>query len=488
MSHNVTRTVDVAIIGAGSAGLSARREVIKQNKSYVVIDDGPLGTTCARVGCMPSKVLIQVAKDYHRRHAFDAQGIHGGEALSIDRREAMAHVRGLRDYFTGFVKDGIGSWSETHLIRARAKFLDGNTLQAGSEIIRAGKIIIATGSSPILPGPWREYAKDLVTTDQFFELDTLPEKMAVIGLGVIGIELGQAISRLGVDVVGISLDKSIGGLSHPDLQDYAVKTFENEMKLVFGAADIIGRGPDGGVLVSAGGDTYAVDKVLLSLGRAPNLGSLGLDDIGLINPPEKRIPDFATNTMRVTGTDIYIAGDVNGDRPLLHEAADEGRIAGFNAARDEDTCFQRRMPLAVTFSDPEIAIVGETYRSLNERGADFVTGEVSFEGQGRARIMSKNKGHVHIYADRQTGKILGTEMISPSADHFAHLFALIITTGLTVRDVLSLPFYHPVLEEGLRTAFRDAATKLETPPGDMELLYCAEPPVGACPDVNLTDA
>lgn len=487
MSQTPIREVDVAIIGAGTSGLSARREVIKQNKSYVVIDDGPLGTTCARVGCMPSKVLIQVAKDFHRRHKLKEQGIHGAEHLTIDRVEAMAHVRGLRDYFTGFVKEGVGQWANNNLIRKRAKFVDEHTLDLGDETIKAGKTIIATGSTPIIPGPWREFSDYLVTTDEFFELEKLPNKMAVIGLGVIGIELGQALSRLGIEVIGVSLDKSIGGLSHPILQDYAADTFSEEMRLVFASANLKGKGPNGGLIVEAGGEEHEVDKVLLSLGRSPNLTGMGLEDLGLIDLPEKRIPDFDTSTMRIRGTDIYIVGDVNSFRPLLHEAADEGRMAGFNAARDDDTCFRRRMNLGVTFSDPEIAFIGENFKALTDRGADFVIGEVSFEGQGRATVMRKNKGLLYVYVERRSGLVLGAEMIAPGSEHFAHLFSLILTMKMNIHDVLAQPYYHPVLEEGLRTAFRDAASKVDTPPRDIEILYCAEPPVGACPDVNKTD-
>ena len=123
-----TRKVEVAIIGAGTAGLSARREVAKLTNDYVVIDDGELGTTCARVGCMPSKALIQAANDFHHRHKLEAYGVSGVEGLAIDRDAAMGHMRGLRDHFVGFVKRGIAEWSDTHLIRRRAKFASPNLL------------------------------------------------------------------------------------------------------------------------------------------------------------------------------------------------------------------------------------------------------------------------------------------------------------------------------------------------------------------------
>jgi glutaredoxin len=188
----IVKKVDVAIIGAGTAGLSARREVEKITNSYVVIDDGPLGTTCARVGCMPSKVLIQVADDFHRRGKLSEEGILGGEKLTVDSKQVMKHVRKLRDRFVRSVLQGHESWRAEHLIRGRATFTSKNTLKVGEETIEAKSIIIGSGSRPIIPPAWQKYKKYLIDTDQFFELEDLPKEIGLVGLGVIGIELGSS--------------------------------------------------------------------------------------------------------------------------------------------------------------------------------------------------------------------------------------------------------------------------------------------------------
>jgi dihydrolipoamide dehydrogenase len=157
---------------------------------------------------------------------------------------------------------------------------------------------------------------------------------------------------------------------------------------------------------------------------------------------------------------IFLAGDASDYRPLLHEAADEGRIAGHNAARYPDVrAFTRRTPLAAVFSDPQIGVVGKGYRELDP---DTVTiGEVSYDDQGRSRVMGKNKGHVRIYAENERGALLGAEMLGPSVEHTAHLLAWAVQQDLTVDSVLRMPFYHPVVEEGIRTALRDLAAKLK---------------------------
>lgn len=471
------KKVDVAIIGAGTAGLSARREVRKETQNYVVIDDGPLGTTCARVGCMPSKVLIQVANDFHRRHKLAEQGILGGDTLTIDHRQVMKHVRKLRDRFVRSVHGGMEDWQGTHLIRKRAKFVNENTLDLGDEKIQAKSIIIGTGSKPIIPQPWQKYADFFIDTDGFFELETLPKKVAVIGLGVIGIELGQALSRLGVEVIGLSRGKSIGGLSDPDIQNHMAELVANEFQVSFDGAEVVGTEGDQ-LVVKAGDQTWKVDKALVTVGRTPSLKNLGLENLNL-ELDQQGIPRYSSTTLQIPGTRIFVAGDANGQRNLLHEAADEGRIAGYNAVREEAQCFRKRELLAITFSDPNIAIVGKSYSELQRDKTDYVTGEVSFKGFGRAIVMLKEKGMIKVYADRKTGKLLGAEMAAPGGEHMAHLLAWIINLGLNVHDVLSLPFYHPVLEEGLRKAFRDVAAQVEAEPPLMEVFRCQDPPAGS---------
>ncbi len=469
------REVDVAIIGAGTAGLSARREVAEATDNYVVIDDGILGTTCARVGCMPSKVLIQVANDYHRRHALAEQGIGGGDKLTVDPAAVMQHVRKLRDRFVRGVMSGFENWSDK-LIRKRARFVDLHTLDLDGERIKAHKIVIATGSSPIIPNPWKKVESRLIDTDAFFERETLPKRVAVIGLGVIGLELGQAVARLGCDVTAVTLDKAFGGLSDPDLRNYVASAFAKEFTLHIDAVDTLSESDDELVVKLKSGHEFRADAALVTVGRRPNLSSLGIEALGI--PTERGAPSFDGGTFRVDGTPWYLVGDVNGTRPLLHEAADEGRIAGYNAVHPSDQCFKRRTNIAITFCDPNIAMVGESHHQLTERGADFVTGTVSFEGQGRAIVKLHELGQLHVYAERSSGRLLGAELFAPHGEHLAHLLAWAISAGLTARDALSLPFYHPVLEEGLRTALRKAARLTDTDQGALEVLRCADPPVG----------
>jgi len=451
---------DVAIIGAGTSGLSARREVEKVTDNYVVVDGGTLGTTCARVGCMPSKVLIQVAHDFHRREVLAQEGIHGGEKLTVDQQGVMKHVRALRDRFVRGVMSGFEEWKESHFIGKYAQFIDRNTLDLGDEKIQADKIIIATGSKPIFPEAWKPFSSYFMDTDVFFEQETLPEKIAVLGLGVIGIELGQSLHRLGFNVTGVGRRDGIGGLSDPVVKEYARNKFAEEMNISFGGVQSLGEA-DGQIILKMESHEVRADKVLLAMGRRPNLKNLGLENLD-INVNNSGVPDYNRKTFQVGDLPIFIAGDVTGENGILHEAADEGRIAGFNAVHSPEQ-FTTRTPLAITFSAPNICVAGLSYDDVTAREGEFAVGEVSFEGQGRSIVMLEEIGHLRVYGCKETGALLGAEMFAPHGEHLAHLVAWAVAMKLTVTQTLALPFYHPVVEEGLRTALRDLDSKLNNP-------------------------
>lgn len=460
----MSREVDVAILGSGSAGLNALGQVKKAGKRFVMINGGEFGTTCARVGCMPSKALIQIAEDFHRRGIFKRHAIAGGETLTLDREAAMEHVRDLRDTFVDRVtSNSTDKMPEQVLIHGYARFLDRHTLEVNGETIKAGKIVIATGSRPIVPAAWKAFADKIITTDEFFELEHLPESAAVVGLGVIGLEIGQALARMGVAVTGIELSDTVSGIQDPVLQQVAIDVIGKEFPLWFGKpAELRAEGNQ--LRVTAGEHSVLVDKVIATLGRTPNVADLNLAAIG-IDCDERGVPRFNANTMQIGESPLFIAGDVNNRRPILHEAGDDGKIAGYNAARDTVTAFRRKTPLAITFCDPGIASIGASWDELDpERTA---VGEMKMAPVGRALIMAKNKGIIRVYADKATGVILGAALMAPKAENLAHLICWAIEKQQTVYDLLRMPFYHPVIEEALQAALYDLEDKVE-----------AEPPAG----------
>jgi len=455
---------DVAVIGAGTAGLAAYRAAKTAGRQAVIIEAGPYGTTCARVGCMPSKLLIAAADAAHGREKWDAFGLRLEGTFRADGPAVMARVRRERDRFVGFVLEGVERIPERDRLAGHARFIGPHTLVVDDHMeVRFHSAVIATGSSPSVPPPLRAAGDRLVVNDDIFEWQDLPRSVAVFGPGVIGLELGQSLHRLGVSVHMFGLGGLVGPFTDPAIRDYAARTFAAEFPLEADARNIALQRIEEGVRVrwtAPDGKTHEiiVDKVIAATGRAPNVGSLGLQATG-IALDARGVPVFDPLTLRCGAGNLFIAGDANNVLPLLHEAADEGRIAGENAARSPDVRpGQRRTPLGIVFSDPQLATVGARFADLDP--ATIVVGEVSFEDQGRSRVMLRNRGLLHVYADVRDGRVLGAELVGPDAEHLAHLLAWGIQSGMTVQRMLEMPFYHPVVEEGLRTALREAAAKL----------------------------
>ena len=456
--------VDVAVIGAGSAGLPAFRAAHMHTENVVLVEGGIYGTTCARVGCMPSKLLIAAAEAAHSIENASKFGVYSSKPI-INGQDVMRRVRSERDRFVGFVLESVENIDPKHNYRGHARFLDDHTIQLEDKIIEAKSVVIATGSSPKLMPMFDGLGERLVVNDDIFDWETLPESVAVFGPGVIGLELGQALHRLGVRIRIFGLSGSLKPLSDMGIKSYAENLFKEEFPLDT-KAKIQGLELENGqVKISFVDPNNGEEKeelfdfLLAATGRSPNVNDLGLENTEL-ELDSLGVPLYNSATMQCGNSSIFIAGDVNNDFPLLHEAADEGQIAGDNAGRFPDIkAGLRRSPVTVVFCDPQIAIVGYSWSEL-EGNENVVTGKVSFEGQGRSRIILKNKGLMHIYADRNSGLFLGSEFIGPHAEHLAHLMSWAHQQKMTIQQMLEMPFYHPVIEEGLRTALRDAKSKL----------------------------
>ena len=463
-SAKITRKVDVAIIGAGSAGLPAFRAAQKHTDSVVLIEGGIYGTTCARVGCMPSKLLIAAAEAAHSVEAAKGFGVHSSKPV-INGEEVMGRVRRERDRFVGFVLEGVENIAEKHHIRNHATFIDDHTLQVGNSIIEAKTVVIATGSSPTVMPKFAELGDRLIVNDDIFNWETLPESVAVFGPGVIGLELGQALHRLGVRIRLFGRSGSLKPLSDKAIRDYAIKVFQAEFSLDVKANVIEMKREEDHVKIQFVDREDGVEKtekfdyVLAATGRTPNVKSLCLENTSL-ELDSRGVPIFDPTTLQCGDSSIFIAGDVNNDLPLLHEAADEGFIAGNNAGGfPEIEPGLRRSLLSIVFCDPQIALVGQAWREL-EGQENVVVGKISFEGQGRSRVMLKNRGLMHLYADKSSGHFLGSEFIGPQAEHLAHLLSWAHQQQMTIPQMLEMPFYHPVIEEGLRTGLKDVNEQL----------------------------
>ncbi|SHE28490.1 dihydrolipoamide dehydrogenase [Modicisalibacter ilicicola DSM 19980] len=470
------RNVDIAIIGAGTAGLGAYNAAREYTDSVVLIEGGPHGTTCARVGCMPSKLLIAAADAAHHARHTTPFGIRIEGDVQIDGRAVLERVRRERDRFVAGVLQSVEGIPAGDKLKGHARFEAPRSLRVDDHTrVTAERIVIATGSRATYPDFLRAAGDRLVINDDVFEWESLPESVAVFGPGVIGLELAQALHRLGVRLRVFGVGGALGPLSDERVRDYADSALNEEFYVDPDATiEEIERHGDSVAVTFVERDsgerlTEHFDYLLAATGRQPNVDRLGLEHAGLaLN--DRGIPVFGHYNLQCQNADespshIFIAGDANSELPLLHEASDEGRIAGENAGRfPQIRTGVRRAPLSVVFSDPQIAIVGLGYAGLESHHGGcgcMAIGEASFEDQGRARVMRVNKGVMRVYAQHGSGLFLGAEIFGPQAEHLAHLLAWSLQQGMTVTQMLAMPYYHPVIEEGVRTALRNLNASLQ---------------------------
>ena len=473
---------DVVVIGGGTAGMGAFRNARLHTDNVYLIERHVFGTTCARVGCMPSKLLIAAAEARHHALHTDPFGIHlDKSSIVVNGEEVMRRVKSERDRFVGFVVEDVEAWPADKRIIGEAKFIDEHTIQIDDHTqIQADRIVIATGSRPVILPQWQALGDKVIINDDVFSWDTLPQSVAVFGPGVIGLELGQALSRLGVEVKIFGVGGMLGGISDPVVLAEAKAVFSEELDLHLDAQTEVKLNADGKVEVqwTENGESgvYTADYLLAAVGRRPNVDRLGLENL-TIQLDARGVPVAHPFTMQTSIPHIFIAGDASNQLPLLHEASDQGKIAGENAGTYPVIHKGlRRSPIGVVFTNPQIASIGLRYAQVVQRykNMDCVAiGEVSFRNQGRSRVMLVNKGHMRVYAEQGTGLFIGAEIVGPAAEHLAHLLAWAHQQKMTIPQMLDMPFYHPVIEEGLRTALRDVNAKLKLGEVHSECLECA---------------
>ncbi|MBU2287848.1 MAG: dihydrolipoyl dehydrogenase [Gammaproteobacteria bacterium] len=458
MKHEIT--TDIAVVGAGTAGLSAFHEIRACGAEALLVDRGPLGTTCARVGCMPSKAALHAGEQWTTM-------------LQLDGGQASAHVgtadtlwrdaRSTRDRLARGAAERTLKAAGDRLLMGEARFVDTHTLRVGNAQVRARAFVIATRSHPVVPASLQSLGERLLTTDSLFELDSLPRSIGVIGMGAIGLEMGLALSRLGVRVVGGDLQNTLAGIADPAILDRVLDLFSGELTLWLGQPIDARLAPGGkAVEIRSDGRADSVELVLAALGRRPNVEALDLAQAG-VALDEKGQPTLDPITLRAVGpAPVFLAGDVSPDRPLMHEAADEGVNAARSALQAVGlrpaALLQRRAPISIVFSNPDIAFVGTAFPRLDSDAT--IVGIAEGSGNGRSRILHAEGNLVRVYVDKATRKLLGAGLVATRAEHLAHQLAWAVQRGDTIDELLTMPYYHPSIEEMLQSAFKDAARRL----------------------------
>jgi dihydrolipoamide dehydrogenase len=447
---------DVIVIGAGPGGyVCAIRCAQLGLKTACVEKEKTLGGTCLNVGCIPSKALLQASEKYEMaEHHLAAMGVMV-DGVKLDLKAMMGHKDGVVEANTKgaeylFKKNKI-EW-----IKGAASLEGGGKVKVGGDMHTAKHIIIAAGSevSP-LPGIAID-EKQIVSSTGALALGKVPAKMAVIGGGYIGLEMGAVWHRVGAEVTVIEyLDRILPGMDGEVSKEMLKILKKQGMSFKLGTKVMKAEAGSKGVKLSLeaakGGsaETLDVDVVLVAVGRRPYTKGLGLEKAGVALDERGRIK--TDNHFKTSAEGVYAIGDVIAGPMLAHKAEDEGvalaeMLAGQSGHVNYDT-----IP-GVVYTHPEAAQVGRTEEQLKEAGVAYKTGKFPFTANGRARAMNATDGFVKILADAKTDRVLGVHIIGPEAGTLIAEAVIAMEFGASAEDIARTCHAHPTLEEAVKEA------------------------------------
>jgi len=449
-----TRTYDLAVIGAGSAGFSAAITAADQGAHVALIGHGTIGGTCVNIGCVPSKTLIRAMESIHQAGA--AQRFAGIAAAGrVDDWRAVVRqkdelVAGLRQ--AKYV-DLLPSYNTIAYLEGRARLSDGG-VAVDDGLIKAGKTIITTGAAPMPPPIPGIEAVPYLTSTTALELELLPKSLLVIGGGYIGCELSQMFARAGVKVT-IAFRSRLLPEAEPEIGEALTRYFRDEGIVVCGGLSYrdIRQGPDGVALsVVADGAARIIngERVLVATGRQPNTDGMGLAEAGVELLPSGAIE--IDDRMRTTRPGVYAAGDATGRDQFVYMAAYGARIAAENALNGDSKRYDATAMPAVVFTDPQVASVGLTEAKARRQGLEVTTSVLPLDYVPRALAARDTRGLIKLVAQAGGGKLLGAHILAPEGADSIQTAALAIKCGLTVEQLAETIFPYLTTVEGLKLA------------------------------------
>ncbi|MBP1918109.1 dihydrolipoyl dehydrogenase [Youngiibacter multivorans] len=439
----------IVIIGGGSGGYVSAIRLSRLGNEVVLIEKDKLGGTCLNRGCIPTKALYGSAEALHAARSLDSFGIRIDGPIVIDSlriQERKAEVVGsLVSGVTQLLKaNGV------RVVEGEARILDGRVLVLNEEF-KYDNLIIATGSTPVVPPIKGAEQEGVVTSDELLGFEEIPRELVIIGGGVIGMELAGIMNAFGSKVTVLEAMPSILPMVDSEIVRRLSPVLKKSgIEIVTGAAvTCIGR-VDGRLNVSystkKGEETRSADKVLLSVGRRPNLEGMGLEEAGIAYDRKGIITDENFETS-VKG--VYAIGDVNGKVLLAHAASAQAEYVSELISGNEAR-IGRIIPSCV-FMFPEIAQAGETEDQLKASGIEYQVSKFQFGANGKALAMGHGEGVIKVLGEKD-GRLLGVHILGPHASDLIHEAVLMMENGQGVEDARRIIHAHPTLSEAFHEA------------------------------------
>jgi len=441
----------VLVIGAGPGGYVCAIRAGQLGLDTIIVEREAVGGTCLNIGCIPSKALIHAAGEFHAlREAASGRsklGISAGPA-AIDLKRTVAWKDGVVRQLTGGVA-GLLRKAGVRQIEGTARILDGKTVSVetadGNLRIVCEHLVIATGSRPV-EVPSLPFGGNILSSTEALSLSQVPETLAVVGGGYIGLEIGTAYAKLGARVSIVEAKSQLlpqydEELTRPVLARLKALGVDVHLDAVAEGYDQAGR-----MLAVSGG--VAADKVLVTVGRRPVLDEVGVDALGLDrNGPFIRCNDSGQTSMR----QVYAIGDVTGEPMLAHRAMAQGEIVA-DVIAGQASRWEKRVIPAVCFTDPEIVVAGLLPGQAHAAGKDVGIASYPLRANGRSLTLERSDGFVRIVFDKGSGLVLGIQAVGAACAEMAGEFALALEMCATLTDVAATIHAHPTLGETVQEA------------------------------------
>ena len=447
---------DAIVIGSGPGGYVCAIKLAQLGVNVACVEgNASLGGTCLNVGCIPSKALLNASHNYHN-------SIENFSKMGIEVERPSINWRKMLSYKDTMIKDNtkgieyLFKKNKITLINGWASFVDNNTISVNGKNFEADHFVIASGSEATSLNDIKFDEQVIVSSTGALELKKIPEKMIVIGAGVIGLEMGSIYSRLGTDITILEFyDKVLNGMDHDISKNFKSILQKQGFKFhLSSSVSNIAKEKKGVKVtyeerVSKNSHELYADVVLVATGRKPFTENLKLENTGVKVNPKGQIE--TDKNWRTSTKNIFAIGDVTPGPMLAHKAEEEGiAVAEIIAGQAGHVNFE--VIPSVVYTDPEVASVGKTENELKEEGIDIKVGKFSFMGNGRAKTVFSNSGFVKIIADSNNDRILGAHIIGPAAGDLIHEICVAMEFGASTEDLARTCHAHPTFSEAVREA------------------------------------
>jgi len=459
---------DLIVIGGGSAGYAAARLAAGRRKRVALIERGPFGGLCILKGCMPSKTLLRSSELAHLAAHSSELGI-GVKEMAIDYPTIIRRKDAIIQGFADYRRQEVAQREWLDLIDGEARFLDAHRVIVGKRTLTAPRSVIASGSRVFVPDIPGLAGQGCWTSDEALSSETLPQRLVVIGGGVIACELGQHFARLGVQVTILERGPHLLRRHDPEFGRALGGYFEEEgitlhTNVTF--HEVTRHGRSKMVVISVddqkhGGRRLSVhgDEILIATGRTANIDGLDLAAAGVTGGAQGISVD---GHLRTSHPDVYAAGDVTGTFQLTHVAVRQGEIAARNALDGPVETADYRIVPDVIFSDPPFARVGVSETDAARAGQPVLTAGYPYDDLGKAICTGQTKGFVKMLADPVSGEILGVALLGASAPELIHEAVIAMHYRATVAELAQIPHFHPTLAEIFTYPAEELAAKVQS--------------------------